>query len=211
MTEYGHKYGTLDKEKDIKKIMDTWTVQSGYPVVTVSRTGSDVTISQHKYALPEINVEDKTRWFIPITFETKAQRTQNSIPTLWLSNSENITILNMVEPTDWMYVNINRSGYYRVNYDYNSWIILVRNFNQFPEVTRAQLIDDSLHLARAEVLSYDIPLTFLLKLNEKEILAWAAVSSGIGYLTDMLNREPAYEYFRVSGIYAINTVLYIYS
>lgn len=198
MTEYGHKYNTLPKDFDVKKIMDTWTLQSGYPVVTVVRNGANVTISQQKYMLPSVDYEDTTRWFIPITYETKAQRTQEGVPRYWLSNSKNITIQNAVDPTHWMYVNIKRAGYYRVNYDYDSWVILIQSFDEFPSVIRAQLIDDALNLARAEILSYDIPLTFLLRLGT-DVLPWAATEKSVQYLTYMINREPAYEHFRVSN------------
>ncbi|XP_037030897.1 aminopeptidase N isoform X2 [Bradysia coprophila] len=197
MTNFGHKYNTLPKDFDVKKIMDTWTLQPGYPVVTVVRSGANVTISQQKYMLPAVDYEDTTRWFIPITYETKARRTQDGLPTYWLSNSKNITIPNAVDPTHWMYVNIQRAGYYRVNYDYDSWVILSRSFDEFTPVVRAQLVDDALNLARAEILSYDIPLTFLLRLgNHADALPWAATENSLQYLTYMINREPAYEHFR---------------
>ncbi len=198
MTEFGHKHKTLPKDFDIKKIMDTWTLQSGYPVVTVVRNGTDVIISQQKYMLPSVDYEDTTRWFIPITYETKALRNQDTLPSYWLSNSKNITIANAVDTTHWMYLNIKRTGYYRVNYDYDSWVILSRSFGEFPSVVRAQLLDDALNLARAEILSYDIPLTFLLGLGHTDVLPFAATEKSIQYLTYMINREPSYEHFRVS-------------
>lgn len=180
--------------------MDTWTLQPGYPVLTVTRINRDVLISQHRYMLPEIIANDPQRWFIPITFDTKKKPSTNQIPTHWLPKLSNLTIENIIESQDdWLYVNVNRSGYYRVNYDWNSWLILSRNFNQLPPSTRAQLVDDSLHLAKAELVSYDIPLTFLIGLgtHSDDILSWAASNDGLEYLNTMLIREPAYEHFRV--------------
>lgn len=200
LTKYGHKYGTLPSEMDVKKIMDSWTLQSGYPVVTVTvdRNHSSVLISQQRYALPKLDETDNSRWVIPITYETQANRTQDGVPSYWLSESKNITLLNVVDPEHWLYVNIKRAGYYRVNYDHNSWLILIRNYNDLPQAILAQLFDDALNLARAEILSYDIPLTFLLKLRSNDILPWASATTPIEYLNNMLNREPAYEHFRVS-------------
>lgn len=177
--------------------MDTWTVQAGYPVITVTRNGSDVNISQQRYMLPEMNSEDTTRWFVPITFETKALRNQDTVPQYWLNNTKDITIENIVEPTHWLYVNVKRASYYRVNYDYNSWVILARSYDELPAVIKAQLIDDVLNLARAELVTYDIPLAFLLKLKLEDVIPWAAATQDIEYLTNMMNREPAYEHFRV--------------
>lgn len=201
MTEYGHKYHTLPADLNVKQIMDTWTVQPGYPVVTVIRNGSDVTITQQRYMLPQVDETDLSRWYVPITFETEAKRTEDGIPSFWLSNMDNITMTNVVDPNHWMYVNIKRAGYYRVNYDHKSWLTLSRNFNKLPPVIKGQLLDDALHLARAEILTYDIPLTFLMQLSNLEfdnVLPWAAATPGLNYLTHMLNREPAYEQYRVS-------------
>ena len=43
LTEQAHRDGTLPKDISVKEVMDTWTLQMGFPVVTVSRdygTGS---------------------------------------------------------------------------------------------------------------------------------------------------------------------------
>lgn len=37
LTEVAHKAGTLAVHLSVKEIMDTWTLQTGYPVVTVTR------------------------------------------------------------------------------------------------------------------------------------------------------------------------------
>lgn len=200
MTKYGHEYETLPEELDVKKIMDSWTLQTGYPVVTVERTGRSVQISQQRFMLPKTDKSDNSRWVIPITYETQANRTENGVPSYWLSDSENLTLSNVVDPDHWLYVNVKRAGYYRVNYDHKSWLILLRKYSDLPQVILAQLIDDALNLARAEALSYDIPLTFLLNLRAADVLPWASATAAIEYLNDMLNREPAYEHFRVSGM-----------
>jgi len=37
------------KSVDIKEVMDTWTLQMGYPVVTVTRTGSQISATQQRF------------------------------------------------------------------------------------------------------------------------------------------------------------------
>ncbi len=37
LTQQAHKYGTLAKDVTVKEIMDTWTLQMGYPVINVER------------------------------------------------------------------------------------------------------------------------------------------------------------------------------
>lgn len=41
LTEQAHSDGVLAKDLTVKTIMDTWTVQTGYPVLTVNRNYDD--------------------------------------------------------------------------------------------------------------------------------------------------------------------------
>lgn len=201
MTVNAHKDNVLQNEYSVKEIMDTWTVNSaGFPVVTVTRNGTDVIISQHRYFLPKLDPEDKTKWFVPISYATSERQPFNEIPEHWLPNTEDhIVIPNAVQENDWIYLNINRTGYYRVNYDASSWKNLVNNFNKLPEVARAQLIDDGYNLARAEIADYDIPITLSLMITRTpyDYLSWWSFANGIDYLSKMLKREPAYESYRI--------------
>ena len=43
LTQQGHKDGTLAQEMDVKTVMDTWTLQMGFPLVTVTRQYGDNT------------------------------------------------------------------------------------------------------------------------------------------------------------------------
>lgn len=37
LTEQAHNDGNLDKSMTVKEVMDTWTLQTGYPLITVTR------------------------------------------------------------------------------------------------------------------------------------------------------------------------------
>lgn len=85
-----------------------------------------------------------------------------------------------------------------MNYDYDSWRILSASYSKLPEIIRAKIIDDSLNLARVDLVSYDIPLTFLIRMGTtpNDYLSWTAASKGLEYLNFMLSREPAFELFK---------------
>lgn len=200
MTKYGHAANTLPKDLNVKQIMDTWTLQAGYPVIQANRTGTNITITQKRYLLPKYDAASTQKWFIPLTFVTQTNNANNiTIPEHWLNDtSDNITITNMIDANQWYYLNSRRTGYYRVNYDYESWAKLIFYYDDIPEVNSAQLLDDAFNLARAEITTYDVPLTLFSKLRASDVLPLAAVTPSLEYLNNMLIREPAYEYFRVS-------------
>lgn len=199
MTEEAHKADVFPKNLTVKQIMDTWTLQPGYPVVSVIRNGSDLIISQQRYLLPELSINESSKWIIPISFATKDRVPNLEVPEYWLTDkSDEIIIENAVGENDYFYLNINRTGYYRVNYDPLSWKSLIFNMDNLPQIARAQLVDDAFNLARANIIEYDVPLTtglVLLKIP-KDYLSWWAFSDGIQYLSNMVKREAAYESFR---------------
>lgn len=208
MTFNAHKDQVLDQRFTVKEIMDSWTVDSaGYPVVTVNRRGNDIIISQHRYFLPETNTSDTTKWFIPISYATTRRQPTNEIPDYWLPNTdEQIVIEDAVEDSEWIMLNLNRTGYYRVNYDNLSWKNLIKNLANLTDVAKAQLVDDSFNLARANLVGYDIPITLGLMIRTRapfEYLPWWAFANGLEYITHMIKREPAYESYRTVMKYVI--------
>lgn len=211
MTYHAHRDAVLDNRFTVKQIMDSWTVDSaGYPVVTVQRNGTSVIISQQRYFLPHINPNDTTKWFIPISYSTSTRQPIDEIPDYWLPNTEQqIVIDNVVTADDWIHLNLNRSAYYRVNYDKLSWKNLIKNHMNLSDVTRAQLIDDSFNLARADLCDYDIPITMGIWLRRDmpfDYLSWWAYANGLQYVTNMIKREPAYESYRTVMKFIIKNV-----
>lgn len=208
MTFNAHKDSVLDDRFTVKQIMDSWTVDSaGYPVVTVTRSGTDVIITQQRYFLPQANLSDTTKWFIPISYATTQRQPHSEIPDYWLPNTDKELIIeNAVAEDEWIYLNLNRTGYYRVNYDHDSWKNLIKNLPELSDVTRAMLIDDSFNLARADLTSYDVPITLGIVLRAAaplDYLSWWALANGLEYVTSMIKREPAYESYRTVMKYII--------
>ncbi|XP_063704261.1 aminopeptidase Ey isoform X2 [Culicoides brevitarsis] len=197
-TSAGHKFETLPTSMNVKKVMDTFTLQAGYPVLQVTRDGNSVILKQQRFKLPKSDENDTSSWYIPITFATKSIE-GTEIPKTWFSNEEKSLVLdNVLDGDSWIYFNVNRTGYYRVNYEPALWQKLIYNFTELPPIARAQIIDDAFYLSRAEFAEYEVPLTLILVagIYPYDILSWSAVDSGITYLTRMLRREPAFEEFR---------------
>ncbi|XP_058127378.1 aminopeptidase N [Anopheles ziemanni] len=196
LTAHGHKASTLPSDIDVKRIMETWTLQPGYPVLTVERNGTQLHISQQRYILPSRTASDDTRWYVPFTVVTEGQAERKPHPMYWLPfDNASMTLTIDAAEDEYVYVNDERAGYFRVNYDYATWKKLTNSFAQLPPLTRAQLIDDAFNLARAEFIQYDIPITLIVIVVNRpdDMAAWAALSRSLTFINHMISREPAYE------------------
>jgi hypothetical protein len=90
------------------------------------------------------------------------------------------------------------AGFYRVNYDHTNWRLLISNFQQLADVTRAQLLDDALNLALSGRLTYTIALDVTAQLiTDVDYLPWSAALTALERLDTMLALTPAYGNFKV--------------
>lgn len=77
LTEVAHSQQALPKELSVKEIMDTWTLQVGYPIVNVERNydSNSAELSQSRYLSDRDRTRDDTDfcWWIPLTY-TNAEK-----------------------------------------------------------------------------------------------------------------------------------------
>lgn len=95
--------------------MDTWTSQSGYPVVTVDvhANRTQLVISQKRFLLHNKNHTDNTRWNIPLNYATTVHNSNfNSTKTSFmLSQRAGATItIDMKPEVDWIVFNVQQTG-----------------------------------------------------------------------------------------------------
>lgn len=173
---------------DIAEIMKSWETQAGYPVIHVSMNGSTLTFTQTRF-LYDDNSESasNTAWHVPINYVTASNAVIiNTKPDFWMNKERSVTLnpekaAKYWKDDDWIVVNLQQGYYYRVNYDDKLWQSLIDQLNSCHSKidlrNRGQLIDDSLNLARAGKIGYNIPLAILKHLKgETDYLPWASVS-----------------------------------
>lgn len=107
-----------------------------------------------------------------------------------------------------MIANIQEVGYYRVNYDIDNWKLLIdqlsSDHNKIHTINRAQIIDDALDLARADLLDYQIALNTTRYLQrEKEFVPWEAALNSFSFLDRMLRRSSVYGLWKVSFVFIV--------
>nr|XP_053651164.1 aminopeptidase N-like [Cherax quadricarinatus] len=219
MTEAARQDNTLPGDVTVKMIMDTWTLQAGYPVITVHRStdGTSATVYQEKISLElENNVKDSdyTKWWVPLTYTWQDELSFNlTQPRVWMRNTESqLSVQALPSKEQWVIFNLQRTGYYRVNYDLHNWDLIIQqlllDFTVIPVTNRAQLIDDALDLALAGKLSYKTALdvTMYVK-NEKEMLPFIALSSNLELMEKIIKETPVYDSFKK---YALSLLVPLY-
>ncbi|XP_064629399.1 aminopeptidase N-like [Lineus longissimus] len=207
--KYGDRNGS--RKLDIGHVLSTWVNQMGYPLVTITRQGRRAHALQTRFLLdPEktsvrhFDTEHDYKWEIPLTFTTNATYKCKPDKIFWM-HKKNVTLGKMhgvsAYPQDWILANVGMNTFYRVNYDNNNWQSLAeqldRDYSAIPYINRAQLIDDSITLARAGQLDmvYAFRICKFLR-HERDSLPWNIFLTDTQYMRNMLRFSPSYRDFR---------------
>lgn len=191
--------------RDLHAIMSTWELQAGVPIITVSRSGDVLNLLQSRFFYS--NQSSDNLWHVPINYvvgsnpnfdETRAD--------LWLTGSQleirNDSAPKPWLPSDWIVLNIQQSGYYRVNYDNELWNLIIGQLNspQYDRIhllNRGQLIDDSFHIARSGRISFDIPLDIMNYLErETDHIVWDSAERALFLYNRWLLGSSVYDDFQ---------------
>ncbi|XP_037803061.1 LOW QUALITY PROTEIN: aminopeptidase N-like [Penaeus monodon] len=202
LTEAAHEDDSLAADVSVKDIMDTWTLQTGYPVVKVERdaAGTSATVTQERFLLlASASGRSDASWWVPLTVTSQdAPDFDQTRPSAWLPAGASSTSLGGLPSADaWVLLNLQQTGYFRVNYDANNWELLSKQLADAHEVihvtNRAQVMDDALNLARAGQLPYETALGLTSYLaQEKEYTPWEAAMSSLSYIEKMFTRTAGY-------------------
>lgn len=138
-------------------VMDTWTQQMGFPLVTITKENNEMIATQERFLLTaQINASNQQlpkskydyKWYVPLTFITDNET--EGISTVWMNMTD---VRFEINPNlKWIKANVNQSGFYRVMYDENLWATIIQTMRQnhltFSAADRANLLDDAFTLCR---------------------------------------------------------------
>ncbi|XP_034031432.1 aminopeptidase N-like [Thalassophryne amazonica] len=174
----------------VADVMDTWTNQIGYPLITINTTTGNI---KQRHFLYNDTKESRLQWNIPINYMSNT-----SGPDLaWLRTTSENKEEFAVKDKGWILANVNCTGYFRVNYDPENWNRLMTqletNPQRIPMINRWQLIDDAFNLARAKIVNVTLALnsTRFLK-NETAYLPWESAVMNFAYIVLMFDRSEVY-------------------
>ncbi|XP_019878515.1 aminopeptidase N isoform X3 [Aethina tumida] len=207
LTDEAHKQRALPDNLTVKAIMDSWTVQTGYPVVNVIRDykGKTAKLSQKRF-LKDVSPKDqeKSCWWVPITYSTKSVPHFNeTVPKHWLSCPLEDTLLEDVAGEDeWVIFNNKIGGIYKVNYDEDNWKLITKalqeeDVNIVDTLNRVQLLSDAGDLAFTGDLKYNIFFDLVKYLEREEnYLPWKTALGKISKIDSFLEKKPIYDEFK---------------
>ncbi|KAH8273103.1 hypothetical protein KR018_001059 [Drosophila ironensis] len=212
-----HIYGTATTEDyltaieeeegldfDVKLIMQTWTEQMGLPVVEVEKNGFTYKLTQKRFLANEDDYAAEAeassfnyRWSIPITYTSSINTAVQS--TIFNHNDNEISFTLPGNP-DWIKLNKDQVGYYRVNYPAAQWAELttaLKNSREtFSTADRAHLLNDANALAAAGQLAYSVALDLSTYLeSEQDYVPWSVGTTSLASLRNRLYYTDLYGNF----------------
>jgi aminopeptidase N len=116
LTQQGHRDGTVDKDYQVKTIMDTWTLQMGFPVVNVERNYQDnsAILTQKRFFLSQkesVSEDEDYKWWIPITFTHPGGDFSNTYSNIWMKeNQRNIQVSGLPHQNTAVIFNVQETG-----------------------------------------------------------------------------------------------------
>ena len=204
--------GTLPANFNTSEIMKSWTRQSGYPILKVTRNYKDNTleIHQERYFSEPQSVKTNQTWWVPYNLvvggpnafynDTRAQ--------YWLPQNTNSVVLTSDDSLKWtskdaILLNAQQTGYYRVLYDEQNYNLIANdlhaNGDRIPPTTKSQLIDDLFEFANHDLIGYESVLNLLTFLShERNYVPWASANNGLNQINRILSGGEAYPSFLVS-------------
>lgn len=191
---------------DVPTVMFSWTSQAGFPLVEVNRDYGSVivSLSQERYFSDQANSPNNITFWIPINYATSRDPSSDDTrPDLWYPPTRdfNFTVPSLTA-SDWLLLNKQASGYYRIIYDDTNYRLLsdamVRNISLFHRLNRAQIIDDAYNFVRIERLTFAQFLNIVRFLeNDDEYASWYPAITAFSAIDRSFSGHEDYPLFRV--------------
>lgn len=183
-TETLQLWKALEKisKKPVSKMMNSWTKQVGYPLVTLSHRSDLWELRQERFFSSRIsrkNNKIKSSWQIPISY-----------------NNENILIdkkINKLQKKIMSKINEQETSFLRVNYDDSILENIkteIKN-NHLSTIDRLGIIRDIFANAEGGYITTDKALEFsLVYKDETEYIVWSEIASSMNKIFNLIHDEP---------------------
>ena len=193
--------------KPVREMMEGWTKQVGFPLLTLSEGKQDgdkaivFDVTQRRFLVNGVKEDDETLWFVPITFLTS--ETKEPVGRQLLRERKGQLRLETSTPLaklKWTKINAYQTGFYRVHYP-DSMRAAFRSAIASGDSTltpadRLGLASDLFACARAAMVPTAEVLEFVQAYEgESEYVVWADVLSNLDDVADILKHTDMYDDF----------------
>ncbi|XP_032687699.1 glutamyl aminopeptidase-like [Odontomachus brunneus] len=172
----------------IKELMETWLTQKYYPVLYVDSDERNKVIRLTVVGTDDSNINN---WTIPVTYTTMLYNNFYISNVTWINSSETTNI--SLHDYNLVIINTNQNGYYRVNYDKKSWLIIAeylnyRDYKRIHVLNRAQILDDVYYF----MMKREVPTSLFWEIirylqRETDYVAWYPMFNILSYMSPYWN------------------------
>ena len=143
----------------VRRIMDSWIFQGGYPLISVGTDNGSVSLNQSRMGYLGGTEADEQTWAVPIRYRWRAEGRDQPASERMLLDHATTTTIDVARP-EWLVANAESAGFFRIAYPADMLDALAEvAADELSAVERYALVDD----------------------------AWAAVLAGRGTTTGFLN------------------------
>jgi puromycin-sensitive aminopeptidase len=185
-------------KKPVKKIMETWTKKTGYPLVTLRKHKKGYVADQQRFFSSRISGKqnkENTLWQIPFKYESITPQTDTSELFSILASKKSVPLLG----TSIGKLNYGEGSFMRTRYDIETLIQLEKEVREKKLSTRDRLglIRDMFALAEAGYIPTTDALEFSLAYkNETEYIVWSELALGISRVYNIISDEKWKEVYK---------------
>lgn len=171
--------------KPVQKIMNNWTAQEGYPLISVSEKRGKYAVSQKRY-LADIKqkIDKNISWSVPLNIGNEKSKVK-----ILLAKSK--TLINKPKGA-FSKFNYGEVGMYRTKYSpgiLQSLMPAIQN-KKLPPADRLGILRDYIALARTGDVSTDKVLELLASYkNEEKYTVWMEIGASLGQINHIYKNE----------------------
>ncbi|CAG9818324.1 unnamed protein product [Phaedon cochleariae] len=174
---------------DFQNKMKNWIHTAGFPLLTVTQS-DDKTVNVTQTIF---NRNDTTQWFVPISYTNSSEKDFSVKIKGWLEPNKPFQIPH--KSSEWLIINLQASGFYRVNYDSQLWDNIIKALkgkdkDSIDSLNRAQLINDIFNIAKVGQIDYEKAFALVQYLkDETDYYAWDSALTAFEYLLGKLDEK----------------------
>ncbi|CAD5218972.1 unnamed protein product [Bursaphelenchus okinawaensis] len=169
--------------QDVKTMMSKWTQQAGFPLIQVSEEhyGDKRTITVKQQRFLADGTTDNTIWHVPINVITSSNKEFKFL----LTKQQDTFEMDNIKADEYIKVNSNCSGFYRVMYSEDATTKLITHFDNLSTADRFGIASDLFVLANAGKVTV-APFLDLLKTKKTDYVVLAILDRGISALNNVI-------------------------